>query len=115
MLNTISNKMNFLYSGLTDEHKNCEQNNVLVNKAFSALGIHELFIQNGWDISINKNDRISFYKRGFELSIFDIEIQKNKIYVSVPIRNSPFQYKTSFTDYTTAFDYIEKKFYDFND
>lgn len=106
--------MNFLYSELDDTQNRCEINNILINKAFSALGLHELFIQNGWDMSINKNERISFYKKGFELNIFDIEIQKNKIYVSVPISNSPFQYKTSFTDYTTAYNYIEDKLYDFN-
>lgn len=106
--------MDFLLSKHPDSNLNSSQNE-LVNKAFSLLGIHELFTKNGWHLTLNHEDHFSYTKRSYELNIFEVTIQKDRIYVSVPIFNSPFQYKTYFTDYTSAYNYIEQKFYDFNE
>lgn len=92
-----------------------DDDNKLFNKAFSSLGIHKLFTKNGWHLDLNDEFQFRYVKRGFELNIFEVTIQKDRIYVSVPIFNSPFQYKTYFTDYTSAYNYIEQKFYDFNE
>jgi hypothetical protein len=106
--------MDFMYSKLPDGNLNSSQNG-LVNKAFSLLGVHELFTKHGWHLSQNNEEQFCYTKRSYELNIFEVTIQKDKIYVSVPIFNSPFQYKTYFTDYTSAYNYIEQKFYDLND
>lgn len=108
--------MDFLYSEMAaSETKVSEFDNILLNKPFSSLGIHKLFIKNGWQLDLNNEFQFRYVKRGYELNIFEVTIQKDRIYVSVPIINSPFQYKTYFTNYTLAYNYIEQKFYDFNE
>ena len=44
---------------------------------------------------------------------FDIEIDNNKIYVCVPLKNSDYKYQIAFTDYFTASEYVEMRFKDF--
>jgi len=87
----------------------------IVNKGF--LFVHQLFTQSnsGWYLSENQFGHICYTRKGYETDIFEIKLDRNKIYVTIPIKNSPFQYKTSFTDYSSASDYLEQRFYDFND
>lgn len=120
--------MEYLYRTILSNDLNCKgaydnsnynnDNNVkLVNKAFSALGLHELFSNsdNDWYLTKNELNHICYTRRGYETDCFEIIIQKDKIYVCIPIKNSIFQFKTSFKDYTRAYYYLENRFYDFND
>lgn len=108
----ILSVMEYLYRTLPND----VFQNKLVNKAFSSLGVHELFTGNSdWYLTKNEIDHICYTKRGHETDCFEIIIQRDKIYICVPIKNSIFQFKTSFKDYTRAFDYLEKRFYDFNE
>jgi len=44
---------------------------------------------------------------------FDIKIAADKIIVSTPLKNSIFQYVTTFKSYFDASEYIEQKFFDY--
>jgi len=81
------------------------------NKGFQF--IDELFQSNGWFLTKNELNYICYTKKGFETDIFEIKIDSTSIRVSVPVKNSPFQYVTSFKDYFSASEYIEKRFCDF--
>jgi len=81
------------------------------NKGFFLLD--EMFKTNGWHMTKNEMNWVSYTKAGNETEFFDIKIDQNKVYVSVPIKNSIFQYTTSFKDYFTASEYVEQRFKDF--
>jgi len=81
------------------------------NKGFFLLD--EMFKTNGWHMTKNEMKWVSYTKAGNETEFFDIKIDQNKVYVSVPIKNSIFQYTTSFKDYFTASEYVEQRFKDF--
>jgi hypothetical protein len=85
----------------------------LVNKAF--VSADELFRQHGWKLVINKFEHILYTKPGFETEFFEIKVNQNSIQVSVPIKNSVFQYKTTFNNYFLASEYVEDKFKDLFD
>ena len=87
-----------------------EQQNIK-NKGFALLD--EIFKGNGWILSNNEFDAISYVKVGHEIDSFDIEIDNNKIYVCVPLKNSDYKYQIAFTDYFTASEYVEMRFKDF--
>jgi hypothetical protein len=86
-------------------------NNKLINKGFSLL--HELFLNNDWMLTINLFNHICYSKKNFETEFFEIILDKKKVYVSIPLKNSIFQYKTSFDNYASACDYVEKMFIEF--
>jgi hypothetical protein len=86
-------------------------NNEVKNKGFLILDT--MFKQHGWHIVKNEMNWISYTKFSRETDIFDIKIDKKAIHVSIPVKNSPYQYITSFTDYFQASEYIEARFYDF--
>ena len=89
----------------------CELNNYEIkNKGFFLLD--EMFKSNGWHMTKNEMNWICYTKVGNETEFFDIRIDNCKIYVSVPIKNSVFQYTTTFRDYFTASDYVEQRFKD---
>jgi len=81
------------------------------NKGFLLLA--NMFIENGWHFIKNETECVCFTKQGFETEYFELKVDKTKIYVSLPIKNSVFQYKTSFKDYYTASVYVEDRFRDF--
>lgn len=83
----------------------------LKNKGFLLLD--EMFKENNWVNIRNVFEQITYTKVGYETEYFDIKIDKTKIHVSVPIKNTPYQYKTSFTNYYDASEYVEKRFSDF--
>ena len=51
-----------------------------------------------------------YSKPGNETEFFKIALDNNIIYVSVPLKNSNFQYKTKFDNYYSAIKYTESKF-----
>ena len=91
--------------------QNIVKQSELVNKGFFM--IDAMFKENGWHMTKNEMNWICFTKKGFETEHFEIKIDVSKIYVSIPIKNSIFQYSTSFKDYYSAVEYIEDRFKDF--
>lgn len=95
-------------SNNTTTTNNYNINSTVLNKGF--LIVDQLFKENGWHLSKNEMDWIIYSKFGHELDYFEIKLDQSNIYVSVPIKNSPFQFKTTFKDYFLATEYIEDKF-----
>ncbi len=87
------------------------QNTEIKNKGFFLLD--QIFTENGWKLVKNQLDNISYTKNGNELDYFEIKINPNNITVSIPIKNSPFQFCTSFKDYFQTSEYLENRFLDF--
>jgi len=81
------------------------------NKGFVILD--ELFQKHGWRIMKNEVNWIHYSKFGDETSYFDIKITTDKIMVSVPVKNSIYQFVTTFSSYYDASEYIERKFLDY--
>lgn len=75
------------------------------NKGFLILD--QLFKKHGWHLVKNEINWICYTKFGHETDVYDIKIDASKIQVSVPLKNSPFNYVTFFTDYFSASEYIE--------
>lgn len=94
---------------------NMLSNNVIksniVNKGFAILD--GIFKEKGWSLIKNEMNLISYAKFGDEINSFDIKILPDKICVSIPIRNSSYQYVTDFKSYFQASEYIEQRFLDF--
>jgi hypothetical protein len=97
----------------TNSNATTNNETVLKNKGFMFLD--QLFKENGWYLIKNEQTRIAYTKFGDELNYFDIKIGEKEITVSIPVKNSPFQYITSFKDYYNASEYVEARFLDFID
>lgn len=82
----------------------------LKNRGFSPLEEH--FQKNNWKLMRNELDHIIYSQpkaaSWVETDYFEIKLDKTSVHVSVPIKNSPYQYKTTFQNYYDATDYIEK-------
>jgi hypothetical protein len=83
----------------------------LKNKGF--VFVDEMFKTNGWMNQKNELNWIHYTKPGDETSYFNINISVDKITVSVPIKNSSYQFVTSFKSYHEASEYIEQKFFEY--
>jgi hypothetical protein len=88
-----------------------ETNSNIVNKGFIILD--ELFKNHGWHLVKNENNWISYTKIGDETSFFDLKISSDSIIVSVPVKNSIYQFITTFKSYYEASEYVEQRFYDY--
>jgi hypothetical protein len=104
--------MNTNYNTLSDNNIinnniNNDINNDINNKGFTIL--HSLFKEKGWYIVKNELNWISYTKFDDETSFFEIKILPNKITVCVPIKNSQYQFITSFKGYFETSEFIEKK------
>lgn len=86
-------------------------NTEIKNKGFALLD--KLFKENGWNLVKNEKNYICYSSFGNETDCFEIKINTKNIQVSIPIKNSPFQYNTVFNDYFQASEYIEGRFFDF--
>ena len=81
------------------------ETNISINKGFMIL--EEKMFGVGYHYIINKIDHLLFQKKGNDYDFFEIRISNDKIFVSIPIKNSRFQYKTHFTSYFEASEYVE--------
>ena len=81
------------------------------NKGFVLLDT--LFRESGWHIIKNEENWLVYTKPGFETEYVEIKIAIDSIFVSVPIKNSPYQFKTSFSNYFHASEYVEARFNEF--
>lgn len=86
-------------------------NSTIVNKGFAILD--STFKSRGWHLIKNEINWISYSKVSDESSYFDIKILQDKIVVSVPIKNSSYQYVTSFKSYYEASEYVEQRLIDY--
>lgn len=87
--------------------------NTIININNELSLLNNLFKSNGWNKIKNEDElseHIMYSKPGNETEFFKIELDNNNIYVSVPLKNSSFQYKTKFLDYYSAIKYTESKF-----
>ena len=87
-------------------------NTNIVNKGFAILD--EMFKKYGWNLTKNEINWITYTKTTDEFNYFDIKILPDKIIVSVPLKNSAYQYVTTFKSYYAASEYIEQKFFDYH-
>ena len=83
------------------------------NKGFMVL--EESFLRNNWIYMKNELNHILFQKKNNDYDYFEINISNDKIFVSIPIKNSRFQYKTHFTSYFKACEYIELRLLDYEE
>jgi hypothetical protein len=86
-------------------------NSDIKNKGFAILDT--LFKERGWHLVKNEINWINYTKFGDESTYFDIKISNDKIIVSVPIKNSIYQFVTTFKSYYEASEFIEQKLYDY--
>ena len=82
-----------------------EFKSIIVNKGFMIL--EEKFLGFGYHFVNNSIDHLLFQKKGNDYDFFEIRISNDKIFVSVPIKKSRFQYKTHFSSYFEASEYVE--------
>ena len=85
-----------------------QNGNTLVNEGF--LFLDTLFRENDWYNFINESGHIAYTRAIYETEYFEIKLDRTKTYVSVPIKNSNYQYKTSFSNYSQALKYIKTYF-----
>ena len=78
---------------------------IIVNKGFMIL--EEKFLGFGYHFVNNSIDHLLFQKKGNDYDFFEIRVSNDKIFVSVPIKTSRFQYKTHFLSYFEASEYVE--------
>lgn len=88
-------------------------NTEIKNKGFALLD--QMFKEDGWHLCKNEMNHVSYTHFGHETDLFEIKIDPKTIHVSIPIKNSPFQYNTQFNNYFQASEYIEARFLDFNE
>ena len=83
------------------------ENGELINKGFIFL--EETFKNKNWKLTKNEPSHIIYVKNECETEYFEITIDSKKIYISFPLKNSIYQYKTGFDSYYKAVEYIENK------
>lgn len=85
--------------------------NDIKNKGFTSFD--ELCHLHGWHRVVNEPTHLCYTKHGDETTTVRIEVTATKIHVSVPLKNSVYQYQTSFGTYFDACEYLEQRFKDF--
>ena len=75
--------------------------------------ITELFKVYGWSCNNKTPEHVSYNRDGNNLDTFDIRMEQNRIFVSIPMKDV--QYRTSFQSYTDAMNYISRRFMELNE
>ena len=88
-----------------------DNDDTIKNNGF--LLIDTFFTKHNWHKTKNDTNRVSYTRVGDETTVFDISVDKTTICVSVPLKNSPYQYLAYFNDYFTVATYVERRFFDF--
>ena len=85
-------------------------------------GLEEQFLSKHWQLVTNKANHIIFKKENNNYDYFEIKIdtQNNinnstRINVSIPLRNSQYQYGTHFNNYFDATEFIEQHLQNYED
>ena len=71
--------------------------------------VHHLFTENNWDLVVNEFEHILYTKRERETEFIEIKLECGKIWVSVPLSNSVYQFKTGFNDYYSTNSFLESR------
>ena len=79
----------------------------LLNSKFTIFD--DLFNDYEWKLNENYIDRVVYLKTGNELDTFEIKLDSNSIYVSGPIKNCDYLYRAKFSDFFSAFEYVERR------
>jgi hypothetical protein len=82
--------------------------------------LNKFFNSNNWyNDKTNNNDlyTINYRKNKIKNEYFEIKIVDTKLIVSIPIKNSIYQYQTTFNDCKDAISYLDKyiKYYENDD
>jgi len=84
--------------------------------------VEEQFLSKHWQLVTNKVDHVVFKKENNNYDYFEIKIntQENsssntRINVSIPLRNSQYQYGTHFNNYFDATEFIEQHLQNYED
>jgi len=88
-----------------------DNDDAIKNNGF--LLIDTFFTKHNWHKTKNETNWVSYTRLGDETTVFDISVDKTTICVSVPLKNSPYQYLAYFNDYFTVATYVERRFFDF--
>jgi len=80
------------------------------NKGFKLLD--EFFKKHNWYLCKNDINWIQYTSPSKQTDVFDIIIDKTTIHVSVPLKNSSYNYVTRFDNYFLASEYIENRLTD---
>ena len=71
--------------------------------------VHHLFTENKWDLLVNEFEHVLYTKRERETEFIEIKLECGKIWVSVPLSNSVYQFKTGFNDYYSTNSFLESR------
>jgi hypothetical protein len=71
--------------------------------------VHHLFTENNWDLLVNEFEHVLYTKRERETEFIEIKLECGKIWVSVPLSNSVYQFKTGFNDYYSTNSFLESR------
>ena len=71
--------------------------------------VHHLFTENNWDLLVNEFEHVLYTKRERETEFIEIKLECGKIWVSVPLSNSVYQFKTGFHDYYSTNSFLESR------
>ena len=71
--------------------------------------VHHLFTENNWDLVVNEFEHVLYTKRERETEFIEIKLECGKIWVSVPLSNSVYQFKTGFNDYYSTNSFLESR------
>jgi hypothetical protein len=81
--------------------------NVNLLTAFSELV--NVFKTEKWLVKCNEN-KLEFYKKGYELDCYEIEYKYKKYFVNIPIKFNSNRYSTSMTTPEMVTDFIKEHF-----
>ena len=100
---------------LNNSNDNINQTNNQWNK-----GLEEQFLSKHWQRVTNKVNHIVFKKENNNYDYFEIKIDSSsssstRINVSIPLRNSQYQYGTHFNNYFDATEFIEQHLQNYED
>lgn len=88
-----------------------DNDDAIKNNGF--LLIDTFFTKHNWHKTKNETNWVSYTRLGDETTVFDISVDKTTICVSVPLKNSTYQYLAYFNDYFTVATYVQRRFFDF--
>lgn len=84
---------------------------MLLNEKYILNNINNYIINNNYIIKKNNqsynNKKFYFINKIDNSSVIKIIIEKNNIYITIPIQNSNFEYNTIFNDINTAYNFIK--------
>lgn len=78
-----------------------------MTKGTMTKEISETFLQKGWQLTVNKPSRLEFQSPTNHYDMIEFEINKNNIFVSVPLKMSRYKYSAKFSDISSAYTFAE--------